>query len=126
MADLGVLWAVNSASTPGTFSMGSSYITTNILNADLVNKGAPDTTTVWEAEPSVIKGERIVSLIIPLKPNPFAYESIESKDAYSIELIVPGPIANISYGIRIGRDLERIEVPRVYPPIYINPRSRNA
>lgn len=71
----------------------------------------------------LLLGNYGTSLLAAEKPS---YQNNYPTVVYPISTVVPGPIANISYGIRVGRDLERIEVPRVYPPIYINPRSRNA
>lgn len=68
----------------------------------------------------LIRGE-YVNIIEALKPLSW---NLSASAVGEIELIIPGPIANISYGIRIGRELEKIKVPRLYPPIYINPTER--
>jgi len=121
MADLGTFVAIEHGFSSSVSTLVEDAITTNILNSSVI--GVQFVASVLIDEILLTKGERIPSVIEPIKPN---YVENGELVIASIDMIVPGPIANISYGIRIGRDLERIEVPRVYPPIYINPRSRNA
>ena len=126
MADLGTInSAIDNLTGATVQSFSGKYITTTIINSSVLGV---DGILVTAPAPTVytVKGDdSIPSLLAAEKANSFPTTSLGVHVA-QIQVIVPGPIANITYGIRIGRDLERIEVPRVYPAIYINPRSRNA
>lgn len=120
MAELFDIEVVGYDVTEGGFSLSSapvmSILTSSVSSVEQVIGD-------YREYHYLLLGNYGTSLLAASKPS---YYNTSPTVVYPISTVVPGPIANISYGIRVGRDLERIEVPRVYPAIYINPRSRNA
>lgn len=126
MADLGTINSFNDNHTGVVVrSFGEDYITTSIINS-VVNDVAGVQVSTPGTTVYVTQGDGSVpSLLSADKGNFHPLTSLEVHVA-SIEFIVPGPIANIEYGFNLGKEQSTIKVPRVYPPIYIEPRSRNA
>lgn len=125
MADLGTINSlIDNYTGVVVGSFPESYITTNIQNYTVSNVGAIIPSLYTSVQ--VTKGEKeSPSLLAPDKGNLFPQSSVPVS-VTSIEFIIPGPIANIEYGFNLGKEQSTIKVPRVYPPIYIEPRSRNA